>query len=461
MSRPPHPQVYEPLRFFPVPKISNTLFALLFHSIVAAMSDLIQLDQVGYKIPNEDAVFQRERVSDLLKTRSLAFPGAQPVSFSRRHIRALQESDYYLCEKTDGIRCLLYLTFTLESNPETGDNFEKESVFLIDRKNDYYYITEAALHFPLPERPPDTYHRGTLVDGELVMDIEPDGRRVRRYLVFDCLALDGKPLLDRTLDKRIGYFDLNVLKPYNKLLDAFPEEREHQPFEVVMKKMEKAYGIRMLFDDVLPNLPHGNDGLVFTRRDTSYVTGTDQNIIKWKPPNENTIDFRLQIGLFPPLDDSEDEANVPAGGIDGHDYQPDYDACPAMSLLVFKGNGKNEHFDDLYVTDSEWTSMKSVNQMVDGRIIECHKDGQGRWRFKREKDGTPRFRDDKTEANHISTVNSVLQSIEDAVSQEDLLSHDNAIKRKWKEREELMRKRMMEEEKLRRDAEARKRAAAA
>jgi mRNA guanylyltransferase len=38
---------------------------------------------------------------------------------------------YFLCEKTDGIRLLLYIT--------VGDAGE-EIVYLIDRKNDYYFI---------------------------------------------------------------------------------------------------------------------------------------------------------------------------------------------------------------------------------------------------------------------------------------------------------------------------------
>lgn len=428
------------------------------------MSDLIQLEQVGFKIPHEDAEYQRERVSDLLGTHNKSFPGAQPVSFASQHLRALQEADYFLCEKTDGIRCLLFLTFTISGQDGAGRDIREETAFLIDRKNDYYYINNPHLHFPLPNRPDESFHTQTLIDGELVLDTEKDGRRVRRYMVFDCMALDNESQMNRVLPVRLQKFKNNVFTPYEDLLKKFPEEREQQPFEVVMKQMQKSYGIKMLLVDVLPNLPHGNDGLVFTACDTPYVTGTDQHIIKWKPPHENTIDFRLQIGLFPPLHDSTEQNGVPPEGIDGHDYQPDYDACPTISLLVFHGNNKNEFFADLHVTDDEWNSMKSMNQILDGRIIECYKDSKGRWRYKREKDGTPRFRDDKTQANHISTVRSVLESIEDAVSEADLLKHDGQIKNKWKAREmklvEMKQKQeeMRKAEMLRRQEEMKKRA---
>ena len=43
---------------------------------------------------------------------------------------------YFLCEKTDGIRLLLYIT--------TGDAGE-EIVYLIDRKNDYYYLPNGSM----------------------------------------------------------------------------------------------------------------------------------------------------------------------------------------------------------------------------------------------------------------------------------------------------------------------------
>lgn len=355
---------------------------------------------------------------------------------------------YYLCEKTDGIRCLLYLTFYLDNG------VKREAAFLVDRKNDYYLVASDHFHFPLLNAPLDTFHTETLLDGELVLDTMPDGSEVRRYLVFDCLALDGKPLMGRPLDKRLGYFTLNVLGPYEDLFARYPEEREEQPFFVIAKKMEKGYGVQMMFADVLPRLPHGNDGLVFTCRTSEYVTGTDPHIIKWKPPHENTIDFRLQLGDFPTSRD-EETGEVAA----------DYDACPDFDLLVYKGRPEgNVFFAPLHVTEDEWESMKAVGQMLDGRIIECYKDGAGRWRFKREKDGSPRFRDDKTEANHVSTVESVLESIEDAVSEQDLLDHARAINVAWKERERRRAEeaRRMEEasraEALKRRAEQQRRA---
>jgi len=420
------------------------------------MGSLLQLSHVANLIPTEDAELFRDRVADLLQRKNRGFPGAQPVSFSKSHLTQLQKDEYvyitpshqlveadrwmksyYLCEKTDGIRCLLFLTFII------GEEGRKiEAAFLIDRKNDYYHIDNPHFHFPLPNAPLDSFHVGTLLDGELVLDTYPAPRpAIRRYLVFDCLAIDDKDLIHRTLDKRLAYFHERVLKPYNDLFQKYPEERTEQPFEVRVKKMEKAYGIEMMFKDVLPSLPHGNDGLVFTCRTSEYTIGTDRKIIKWKPPAENTIDFRLQIGRFPAVNGEE--------GVfaewDG-DEELDFNACPEFKLLVSHGGGQHKEFASLYVTDDEWTSMKALNTELDGRIIECHKDEQSRWRYKHEKDGSPRFRDDKTDANFRTVVESVLESINDAISEQDLLAHVGEIRAGWKERERLENEKLKQEE---------------
>lgn len=382
------------------------------------MGSAINLSDIATKIPPEDARFQQESVADLLGRKSLGFPGAQPVSFARSHLQELQRVDYWLCEKTDGIRCLLYLTQYIA---EGGQPVEMQ--FLIDRKNDYYFIPTDTLHIPPEGDNIGAFHTGTLLDGELVLQKTCTGDKRLAYLIFDMLALDSENITTRPFDKRLYRAETIFYNPYRKFANKFPTDAASQPFDIQLKKMELPYGTEMMFKDKIPKLPHGNDGLIFTCVTTPYVAGTDQHILKWKPPQENTIDFRFQIDSFPTeqYDDGEYE---------------DWDAKPEIALLVNHGGGADQYFAMLTLTDAEWAALKRMNQVLDGRIIECYRDPvTTQWRPKVEEDGTPRFRDDKTSANHISTVNSVLESIKDAVSEQDLIESAGRIRAAFKQRE--------------------------
>jgi len=55
---------------------------------------------------------------------------------------------------------------------------------------------------------------------------------------------------------------------------------QHYPTNVSVedKSMQFAYGIEMMFRQILPNLAHGNDGLIFTSLEGEYICGTDQHM---------------------------------------------------------------------------------------------------------------------------------------------------------------------------------------
>ncbi|KAF2171854.1 hypothetical protein M409DRAFT_18087 [Zasmidium cellare ATCC 36951] len=407
------------------------------------MGSSVTLDAVAKKIPRDVARFHQDTVADLLKRPHIGFPGAQPVSFARKHLLELEGADYFVAEKTDGIRCLLYLTTILD-----GTGKEIEAQFLIDRKNDYYYVEPGYLHIPpvnmkpaAGEKPYMLYnwHIGTILDGELVRDRYPNGKEELTFLVFDMLALDNECITHRTFDTRVGKIGV-VLDPLKAFMRDYPADANEMRFQLRRKDPQLGYAAEMMFKDVIPKLTHGNDGLIYTCRSTPYVAGTDPHILKWKPPHENTIDFRLQLGSFPLEEDDEGT------------YE-DFDQKPEIELLVYHGDRDYyKKFADLYLADEEWEAMKSMNEAFDWRIIECWREADtGRWRPKLD-DGRPRFRDDKEHANHISTVDSVLESIEDAVSEQDLIDSAGRIKAAWKERAAVQTARKEHEQKKRQEA---------
>lgn len=113
---------------------------------------------------------------------------------------------------------------------------------------------------------------------------------------------------------------------------------------------------------------------------------------------------------------------------DDEESYPIYDEKPTFNLLVWQGGKDHTYFDKLFVTDEEWAKLKSLNEPLDDRVVEAYKDDKNRWRYHR-------FRDDKETANHISTVDKVIESIQDSVSKEELLRACPTMRERWKERE--------------------------
>ncbi|GAA5935992.1 mRNA guanylyltransferase [Sporobolomyces koalae] len=331
------------------------------------------------------------------------FPGSQPVSFDLNSLQLLETEDFWVCEKSDGLRVLVLIVAT---------GFGQET-YLIDRKENMYqnyYLT-----FPHQDGP-EFNHSNTVLDAEFVIDVDPvTGQHIPRLLVFDCLVLDSENLMEKSLLKRYGRLQAFVIKPYEKYLKTLPPDVvAQQPFEVVAKKQELAYGIEAVFRDHVPKLMHGNDGLIFTSAESPYTPGTDAKILKWKPPSENSIDFLLQL-KFPPRRDNP--------------IEPDFNAKPVFMLLMNHGHEGNHLWDVMEVEDSTWESWKASGEQYDDRVVEVV------WDQKRDTWKMLRFRDDKRDGNYKSVVTSIIQSIQHGVEAEQLVAHAGAIKKAWKARE--------------------------
>ncbi|KAE8140809.1 mRNA capping enzyme, catalytic domain-containing protein [Aspergillus pseudotamarii] len=357
------------------------------------------LDVVGIKVEPEKAENLRRKVASLLGQTKVGYPGAAPVSFSSQHLAELQQKDYYVCEKTDGIRCLMYM------ERGSADSEISEMHYLIDRKNHYRHVP--GLHFPKPDD--ETFlsiHHNTIIDGELVLDTYEDGSQQLKYLVFDILTLGGHRVMHDPFDKRLVYLN----------------EEEGRPFIVEDKSMHFSYNIEMMFRDIIPKVKRirGNGGLIFVCCSTSYYIGLDEHILKWKPASDNTVDFRLHLQFPVPEPDPEDKIN---GVTDS-----DYDSIPIRHLSVMLSPQENLPFGEMYLTWEEWDDLRVMRTPLEGTIIECYKDDQSHWRFYR-------LRNDKRDANPISVVEKALDSIADCVTEEGLIRAAPAIKAAWEARQ--------------------------
>ena len=154
--------------------------------------------------------------------------------------------------------------------------------------------------------------------------------------------------------------------------------------------------------------------------------------MKWKPDDENSIDFRLNL-VFPPghthlnhhtITTQTPLTSLPPGTI--------------FQLSVWSGNHNHDQYlpwGDLYLPPADWAKMQSatngVKVALEGAIVECRWDKsvgtEGRWRFMR-------FRTDKENANYVDVAKNVRESITDGVSKEELLGWAVGIKAGWRAR---------------------------
>ena len=228
------------------------------------------------------------------------FPGPQPVSIERKHFKVLRSGKYVVCEKTDGTRAAL-LAFTFE---------KKKITLLINRA---LKMTQIQLNLPR------SAHAGTLIDGELVGT---------KLMIYDGVCVSGQDLKGCDLLKR-----LEVTGQFIKGIMRLAKD----PIVVRLKQFSTLENLAAFHDEVISKLEYDTDGLVFTPVFEPIRIGTHETMFKWKPRDQNTIDFQVKW--------NENRCCL---------------YIQNKGALIYESEIPPERMDDSF---SEW--------LVDGAIVEC------------------------------------------------------------------------------------------
>ena len=308
------------------------------------------------------------------------FPGAQPVSLDRRHISEswLLREEYWATEKSDGTR---YLVVAMGGR-----------VYVMNRR---FSVRRTGIVLPGRDSP-HSPHEGTVLDAELVQ--MHNGKMV--LLIYDALVVQGRLRTGESLDRRLAAVQNHVMAP-RAVTDSHPGS-DVEGCIVELKPFRPLDQLERMVHETIPRLPYRNDGVVFTPVGRPYTAGTDDRVLKWKPPDMNTVDFALQVRW-----------------IAGHRW---FMLCSAMRQMTM----------DRYWIGLDGEQAAYFTAAGGPHIVECSFDSAlhseapddrtgllasrqaGGWRI-------VGLRLDKTTPNDESILERILTSIRDAVTADDVL----------------------------------------
>uniref|UniRef100_A0A8C7D3H2 mRNA-capping enzyme n=1 Tax=Oncorhynchus kisutch TaxID=8019 RepID=A0A8C7D3H2_ONCKI len=202
------------------------------------------------------------------------FPGAQPVSMDRRNLRFLEQNPYKVSWKADGTRYMMLIN-------------GKNEVHMIDRDNSVFHI--ANLEFPF-RKDLRVHLANTLLDGEMIID-KVNGQPVPRYLIYDIIKFNGQPVGQCDFNIRLLCIEKEIISPRMEKMKTGQIDKTKEPFSVRNKPFFDIHAARKLLEGSFTSqVSHEVDGLIF-QPCGKYKAGRCDDILKWKPPSLNSVDF--------------------------------------------------------------------------------------------------------------------------------------------------------------------------
>ncbi|XP_063703716.1 mRNA-capping enzyme-like [Culicoides brevitarsis] len=323
-------------------------------------------------VPGVELFITQPRLSDLQNqvqqmcdwTKN-GFPGSQPVSMDRSNIKLLQIKPYMVSWKADGTRYMMFI--------------EKENeIYFFDR--DFSCFKVSNLRFP-SKNEPDKHIMCTLLDGEMVID-KVNGLSIPRYLVYDIIKFNNEEIGSRSFIDRLKCIDKEIIAPRHEAMKRGAINKQKEPFSVRKKDFwEVSAASSLLGEKFAKSLSHEPDGLIFQPKMDPYTPGQCPEVLKWKPPELNSVDFKLLI---------KEESGI---------------GLLTKKVGFLYVGGLEAPFAQIKVT-------KDIKHLHN-KIIECKLENNS-WKFMRE-------RTDKSYPNSFNTAKAVCESIVHPVTKQFLL----------------------------------------
>uniref|UniRef100_A0A2P2LYM9 mRNA guanylyltransferase n=1 Tax=Rhizophora mucronata TaxID=61149 RepID=A0A2P2LYM9_RHIMU len=342
-------------------------------------------DVLGDEIPNDQQDVLRLFCYQTLKLNVPArgnpqFPGSHPVSLNRDNLQLLRQRYYYATWKADGTRYMMLITM--------------DGCYLIDRG---FNFRRVQMRFPYRnsnEGLADKTHHYTLLDGEMIIDTVPDlQKQERRYLIYDLIAINHVPVIERPFHERWKMLEKEVIEPRNNERQSIYQSRnpyyryDLEPFRVRRKDFWLLSTVTKLLKEFIPRLSHDADGLIFQGWDDPYVPRTHEGLLKWKYASMNSVDFLFEVDA------------------DGN------------QLLYLHERGRKRLMDGNKVVFKDGPDPS----LYAGKIIECC------WVLEEQVWVCMRMRTDKSTPNDFNTYRKVMRSIRDNITEDILLNEIHEI----------------------------------
>lgn len=242
---------------------------------------------------NNTSASYLQLISQDKKNIPLNFIGPNPITLQMEHImkNGIVHKGYSVTDKADGKRCLLYITTTGRI---------------------YYIDTNMKIMYTGCEMSTREYSN-TLLDGEFIK-YDKYGNHLNLFASFDIYYLKNTYVGNLKLMERI------------QLMETLINHVHFQTFRIKCKKFIFPTNIFNACQEILSNSEeYMIDGLIFTPIHSSVgglsspltTKMTWHECFKWKPMNQNTIDFLVRMKY-------DERGEIIRGTIDLHGIQYEY-----------------------------------------------------------------------------------------------------------------------------------------